>query len=359
MRVTSKQLPSTANEAWSSRLTSHSQLESLHDSQVLIPQSNLVALGKLLNTTYRTAVSVQIGEFEDLLVPMLQELLPFDSAWMGQSTITSMGPVLHSSRLFNLPQEYLNDWAKVKRIDPLAQMVTSAPGIPASVCIADSNLHEEFRAFFAKFRIAHAMCAISVDPASKVCTHLSLYRNSLASPFSTDQMDFHEAIMPNIVSAIAINRIRHINNAHICTGIRSSGIALTSSIGVIMHTDPIFGDFMLLEWPDWDGAYLPKALGVPPGPGVKASYSGKRISVDMEGMDDQVMVVAKFRTKKDLLSPRESAVTVLYGEGNTYKEVAKRLGISPTTVRHHLRQAYSKLGIQDKAEITNVLSEVD
>lgn len=58
-----------------------------------------------------------------------------------------------------------------------------------------------------------------------------------------------------------------------------------------------------------------------------------------------------------LLSPRERSVAVLYGQGLTYKEVARRLGISPATVRHHLRQAYAKLGIQDKAEISWVLAE--
>ncbi|MCX7177515.1 MAG: helix-turn-helix transcriptional regulator, partial [Proteobacteria bacterium] len=52
-------------------------------------------------------------------------------------------------------------------------------------------------------------------------------------------------------------------------------------------------------------------------------------------------------------------VARLYGEGMTYKAVAKQMGISPATVRHHLRQAYTKLRIQNKGEIAWLLSRYE
>jgi DNA-binding NarL/FixJ family response regulator len=51
------------------------------------------------------------------------------------------------------------------------------------------------------------------------------------------------------------------------------------------------------------------------------------------------------------LSPRELSAIKLYGDGLSHKEVAQRMAISPTTVRHYLRCAYKKLGMHDKSQI--------
>ncbi|NML29132.1 helix-turn-helix transcriptional regulator [Zoogloea sp. G-4-1-14] len=58
-------------------------------------------------------------------------------------------------------------------------------------------------------------------------------------------------------------------------------------------------------------------------------------------------------------APKELSVARLFGEGLTYKAVARRLGLSPATVRHHLRQAYSKLHIQNKGEIAWLLTHAE
>ena len=60
-----------------------------------------------------------------------------------------------------------------------------------------------------------------------------------------------------------------------------------------------------------------------------------------------------------MLTPKEMTVSVMFGKGQTYKEIAKRIGISPTTVRHHLRGAYAKLGVRNKGEIAWLFSRLD
>lgn len=47
-----------------------------------------------------------------------------------------------------------------------------------------------------------------------------------------------------------------------------------------------------------------------------------------------------------------------YGNGLSHKEVAQRMGISPTTVRHYLRCAYRKLGMHEKTEIPRLLASL-
>ncbi len=45
------------------------------------------------------------------------------------------------------------------------------------------------------------------------------------------------------------------------------------------------------------------------------------------------------------LSEREGEVAELYARGETYKAIARALGIAPATVRKHLNAIYQKLGV--------------
>jgi DNA-binding CsgD family transcriptional regulator/tetratricopeptide (TPR) repeat protein len=56
------------------------------------------------------------------------------------------------------------------------------------------------------------------------------------------------------------------------------------------------------------------------------------------------------------LSNRELEVATAYAEGQSYKEIARFLSISPTTVRSHLRTIYSKLGVTSKIELVQHLN---
>ena len=70
---------------------------------------------------------------------------------------------------------------------------------------------------------------------------------------------------------------------------------------------------------------------------------------------DLFVLAARPLTLLQRLSPREYEVARSFGEGKTYKEVARQLGLAPNTVRHHIRTLYSKLGIKDKARIAQLL----
>jgi DNA-binding CsgD family transcriptional regulator len=61
----------------------------------------------------------------------------------------------------------------------------------------------------------------------------------------------------------------------------------------------------------------------------------------------------------DDLSHREREVAEVYAAGNSYKEIARGLSLSPATVRTHLRTVYRKLGVTSKIELSNVLQGTD
>ncbi len=50
------------------------------------------------------------------------------------------------------------------------------------------------------------------------------------------------------------------------------------------------------------------------------------------------------------LTPREEELLRALGSGNTNAEIARLLGVSPNTVKFHLRNLYSKLDVRNRAE---------
>jgi DNA-binding NarL/FixJ family response regulator len=77
------------------------------------------------------------------------------------------------------------------------------------------------------------------------------------------------------------------------------------------------------------------------------------------------IIDSSFKNIKDkeamlsFLTRREKEITRLIVNGLTYKEVGEILFIQPTTVNHHLKKIYAKMGVSRKADLVNKIFRND
>lgn len=73
----------------------------------------------------------------------------------------------------------------------------------------------------------------------------------------------------------------------------------------------------------------------------------------------RIVLHSRARTGWDSLTDSELKVVNLIAEGATNRSVAQELHVSPHTVKTHVRNAFAKLGVTSRAQLTQLMRDTD
>lgn len=312
-------------------------------------------LGELLLDLYRYARELPLGEFQRGALDRLREVLPFDAAWWGMARTDRS---LHSSYPYHLPPSFVDVWTQHRDGDDLAAAVIAKPGITVhfdSRAIWNSSGLREV--FIKAFNIQQALCTLLMNPTLKVMTFLSLYRFSARPRFTAAERRFKQLVMPHLWAAWTANWVAQLASARAHSASSRVAFAITDQQGTLHDAEPHFADLLRREWPEWKGPELPAPLraGLDGGRPIEREHIVARLYA-VRGL---FLAELRARSLLEGLSPRELVIAEQFGRGESYKQVAAALRISPATVRAHLRAIYFKLDISDKTGLTRILESRD
>lgn len=296
----------------------------------------------------RLARDKALESFHHQALQRLQRLLPFDKAWWGRAALIDGLPEEHSRHLFGLPAEYLDDWQSIREQDITVDRVHSSPGHAVIIDMQAADSPAGLRWLAARHELGELICIIHVDPLTQLSDHLALYRQPGAPRFGELERLLLDNLMPHLVAAVSVNQIRTLVAMRESLQSQALAMAVCDRHGVLYCAERGFVELLLTEWPQWTGPQLPEQAS-PQG------YAGEHLAIESRIVGDLHLLTARRRGPMERLSGREREVALLFGEGRTYKEIARELGLAPNTVRHHIRTIYAKLGVNDKASVAHLL----
>jgi DNA-binding CsgD family transcriptional regulator len=107
-------------------------------------------------------------------------------------------------------------------------------------------------------------------------------------------------------------------------------------------------------WPDGNSGRLPAELLLAIDPKREILFSSYAITATALG--DLLSLNIRKISALHKLTLREIEVARLYGLGQSYKEIGVRLEVSPATVRNFVTRIYTKLEINNKVALIELLA---
>lgn len=307
----------------------------------------LAEFGELLLSLYKAARETSVQEFQSQVIARVRSHVDFSSAWWGVCGKNGARIVIYQSFFYNLPSTFYDDWNAISTNDRLAYAVADNPGVTISA-VHDPNDAEEIVHLAQRYGIYSALSTVQLETSSGLGLFLSLYRSADVAPFNEDERTLVQLMTPHLMEAWQDNWRKGITRDIVEKQILS---AVVDPGGVLIDAGTSFCQRILLEWPDWKGGILPKPIHNMV-VARSGQYRGKHIEVFVrEALPSGTVGLSCTPRLAPLLSNREESVAREYAAGLSYKEIAKRLDLSPTTVRSYLRDCYLKLGVTNKCEL--------
>jgi DNA-binding CsgD family transcriptional regulator len=310
--------------------------------------------GDLLLQLYRGARTLHVDAFQEHAVRLVKPLLRFDLAMWGAGRLTEPGIAVHTLFLHEIPGEHVAEWQSLNTQDKVIPLVVARPGTPLTFhapTLFEADEDRAMREFAARAGWQSAMVTAFVDPQPRVVQWLSLFRRDARHAYTEREQSFASRVVPHFVEALTINRTLHMQSVYGPGADRPGHFAYADGNGFVYYADAGFTVLLAGEFPSWDGRTLPQPWLDDIALRGRTLCLGRTMSLDARVQGGLVFLRAHALSRIDQLSPRERDVAARFARGHSHKDIARDLELSPATVRHHLKSAYLKLGIHDKAEL--------
>jgi DNA-binding CsgD family transcriptional regulator len=286
------------------------------------------------------------AEFHHWTLKEIRQYIDFDFAIWGAGNGQSRE--LHMATILDQTDTLFDTWETVKHEDPYANLVIGNTGKTWS--IEQLSGFRQSRAYHEHWGLYHARQMIStmeLDARTGLHIFVTLARESQRLMFSGQDTQTKHLITQHLFLAARHNDMHNLRT-------HQAPAAFVDRRGLLHASLPEFTALLTSEWGRQAGQFLPahvtRALW------QQGHYHNHRISLNAERFHNRLLVRAGIVPRINL-SAREKEIAWAYAGGNSHKEVAKMLGISPTTVRTHLARVYQKLSLSDKGALAIWLKE--
>lgn len=317
------------------------------------------SLHHFISELYLATSKIELAEYREWALSQLQQLIEFDGAiWSNghQQTIK-----FHNHTLVNVPKSLTQTLLDNLSINPIVEKLFENLGAPVDMRDLMSDEHfyqsEIYLKCFKPHSVERILSSIHLDERTGLFTVLTLYRFKRDSPFSEQDKQIQAQVLFHLLTAAnhaLFLQLEQSENSKLQAH-KNSHKAICDKHGYFHQTQTSFIDLLASTYNKKNETNnsllkLPFKLDI-----NKKSYEIDNLQVELKPFNDLFLVEIWPQGPLDSLTIREQEIVQLLAQGLTFKEAARKLDLSPSTVSNHLYRIYQKLNIGSKSELFKLI----
>ena len=305
---------------------------------------------KFISQLYRESLNVSLKDFPSWALDLLRQVVPFDGAIWGTGHISTKK--FHTQINLDVSEDIFTKLLEYLPINPIFEQITQHLGtaINMSDVMSDEKFYQSdlYHKCFKPYDIERILSSINLDERSGIFTLLTLYRYDRKHSFTTQEQVIQSRLLYHLMSCFAYRQLSEISetsapknnqkNEHIS--------ALCDVKGMYHCVTQQFFDVL--------DEYMSKASQQTfPIKSFKKNnhFIQDNLHFSIKEVGELFKISIRIINQFDTLTTREKEVINGVCHGKTFKQIAKELNLSPSTVSNHLYRIYIKLGINTRSEL--------
>lgn len=304
------------------------------------------ALEQLISRLYRSTNAIDIAHFREWALSEVQSLIPFDAAIWSTGHLSTR--TFHTHTTLGLPKYFPDLLIEHLAINPIRKALFNRVGsaVDMAEVINDQAFYnsEIFKKVFQPHQITRILSSIHICPRTGIYTLLSLYRFDPEERFLDIEKQQHQRLLFHLVEAAS----------HACfMSLKSDSEphayhAICDKQGVYHEAEPQFIDLMEAHFGSEDLSRFHLDVS-------KSEQLHEELLIHSEQLGDLYRISVRECSAIDKLTAREQEVVDGVTQGLSFKQIAKKLELSPSTVSNHLYRIYQKLNINNRSELADLI----
>lgn len=316
--------------------------------------SHAKSVNAMVGRFYHYALNVPLNRFRDTLLRDLGTLIPFDAALWG--TCDASAERFHSLTKLGTTDKLVRGLEQTRLDNPMYHHVIGHPdkAVDMSDLVADDVFYDSqlYTQILKPQGLERAMGTSCRDPRNSVYNIVALLRADRAHVFTSDERRMQQHLVFHMMNAVALAYSVYLS--YISRQEGGSSAAICDSKGICYDIQPSFLSLISKKHHGWQGDRLP--FDLPLASGVTQLRS-QGLLISTTAIGDLLCVRARREGPMDILTKREHEIVSSVCRGLSYKEVARPLGIAPSTVSNHIYRVFEKLGVSSRTELAKLFSK--